>query len=95
MEQPQQQIAAPLVAHAETPASEKPRQRALDDPPRSPQALTRINPSASDSGGNATYTKGMSKGRGVIGLVGVELRRALARTTRLPSWSDDRRDGVN
>ena len=95
MEQALEQVGPPLVAHAEAAAAEQPGERALDHPAVSPEPLAGVDPAAGDPWGDAASAEGTAQVRGVVGLVGVQLGRALARTTRLPSWADDRRDGVD
>ena len=95
VQQPLEQVGAPLVAHPQAAATEEPRKTPLDDPPVPPQSLGGVDAAASDARGDAPATQGTTQRGRVVGFIGVEFGRALARTTRLPPWADDRRDGIN
>jgi hypothetical protein len=58
------------------------------------QSLARVDPTAGNAGRDTASAKGAAKFRGVVGLVGVQVGRALARTPRPPARADDRWDRV-
>ncbi len=95
MEQSLQQIRAPLVADAEATTAEQPGERALDHPPAPTEPLARVTPTAGKTGRDAAKSQSPAQRRGIVGLVRVQLGRALPWPPRLPAPTDDRRDGVD
>ena len=86
-------VVAPLVAHLQPPKAVRPRQRPFHHPTMPSQPLAGLNTAPGDARGYTPLTKRLAAARGVVGLVGVQLLRALARsaTARLA----DRLDGVH
>src|SRR5215216_5934934 len=82
VEQPLQQVGAPLVAHAEAAAAEQPGEAALDDPAVPPQPFGGVDATAGDPRGDAAGTQRAALLGGVVRLVRVQLGRTLPRTTR-------------
>jgi hypothetical protein len=87
VQEPLEEVGPALVANPEAAAAEQPGERALDDPPVSPQPLARIDPAPRDPRGNAASAQATAQVRGIVGLVSVELGRALARPPRFPRGS--------
>ena len=90
-----EQIGPPLVAHAQPTKAEQPGKRALHHPAVPPKPLGGVNPAASNAWGDAASVQGTADLRRVVGLVGMELGRALLRTPGSPTRPDDGRDAVN
>jgi hypothetical protein len=95
VEQALEHVRSPLVAHAKPAAAEEPGVRPFHDPSMSPQSLAGVDATASNAWGDAASAQGTPEGRGVIGLVGVELGRTLTWSAWLPPWPDDRRNGID
>jgi hypothetical protein len=72
-----EQVGPPLVANAEAPAAEQPRQRSARPPSGAARAARGVDPAPGDARGDAASPEGASQGRGVVRLVGVQLGRAL------------------
>jgi hypothetical protein len=89
-----EQVRAAFVAHTEAAKTEQPGKCALDHPAVPAQSLARVDPTAGNAGRDTASAKGAAKFRGVVGLVGVQVGRALARTPRPPARADDRWDRV-
>jgi hypothetical protein len=90
-----EQIGPPLVAHAQPTKAEQPGKRSLDHPAMPPQPLGGVDPAAGKAWGDAASTKGAPQWQGIVRLVAMQLGRALARPSRLPTRADDRWDGIN
>jgi hypothetical protein len=60
-----------------------------------PQPLGGVDPAAGKAWGDAASTKGAPQWQGIVRLVAMQLGRALARPSRLPTRADDRWDGIN
>ena len=78
MRQPLEQVGASLVAHAKAAAAKQPRERTFDHPPVSTEPLAGVDPTPGDPGSDTPGTHCTAKNWIVIGIVGVELGRALA-----------------
>jgi hypothetical protein len=95
VEQALEQVGASLVAHTEAAIAHQPGLRPLDDPPIPAQSLGGVDAASRDARGDAPGTEGTPEGQGIVGLVSVQLGRTFARPTRLASWTDDCRNGVD
>lgn len=92
MEKSQVHIGAPLVPDAQAAVAVQPRERALDYPPMPAQPIARLNAWARDAWRNASPAQLLAQGLRVVGLVGVQLRGALARSAH---GALNRLDGVH
>ncbi len=95
VEQSLEEGGPPLVADAEAAAAEEPGQAPLHHPTVPAQPLGGVDPTSGEARRDSPGTEGSPQGRGIVGLVAVQLPWALARPPRLPSGSDNRRDGIN
>lgn len=95
VQQPLQEVGAPFVAHAKAAAAKQPGEGPLDHPPVPPEPLRRVDSAPGDPGTDAAGAQRTAKNRIVVGLVSVELGRALAGPAGLPSRAVDGRDGVD
>lgn len=86
-------VVAPLVAYLQPPVAVQPRQRPLHHPPVPAQPFAGLDAAPGDARDYAPFSESLSTPGEVVGLVGVQLLRALARatTTRLA----DRLNGVH
>jgi hypothetical protein len=73
--------------------SRRSAERALYDPALATEALVRLDAPAGDAGGDAAPSEVPSAAPEVVRLVGVELRRPLARASGLAARTKDGRDG--
>jgi hypothetical protein len=81
-----------FVADGEPAEAVKPGEGALDDPAMAAETLAGLDPLAGDPAADAASVQRPSAAAGVVGLVGVELSRPLAR--RAPGAADPR-DGID
>ena len=88
-------VRTPLVAHRQPPVPRQPRQRPLDHPPMPSQPLARVDAAPGDARLYPSLTERLSAAGKVVALVGVQLRRALARAARAARRTLDRLDGVH
>lgn len=94
MEQTLQHVGPPLIANPKPATAQKPGLGALDDPAVPSQPLAGVDPTASNTWGDAAGTQGTPQVGRVVGLVGVEFRRALPGPARSSSRADDGWNGV-
>src|SRR5215210_7097922 len=86
-------VVAALVADLQPPVAVHPRERSFHYPPVSAQLLAGLDASPGYPRGYASLPQGLAASREVVGLVGVQLLRAFARSaTRRFA---DRRDGIH
>jgi len=95
VEQALEQIGPPFVAHTEAAAPQQPGQRALHHPAVSSESFGGVDPTSRNPRRNATSAQGTAEVRGIVGLIGVEFGRSLARPARSPARSDDRGNVVD
>ena len=95
MEQPPEQVRPPLVAHPEATAAEQPGERPLHHPAVPSQSRRGVDPTTSNAWGDPARTHGTPEGRRVVGFVGVQLGRALTRSSWSAPRADDRGDGID
>ena len=72
-------VGSPLVADGEATELGKPRQGPLDDPPATSQPLAALNPAPGDAGLDAAAGQRLTTAAVVVGLVGMQPQRTLAR----------------
>ena len=85
-------VVPPLVADLQTPITVQPRERPLDHPPVPSQPLARFDAAPSDARGYASLPKRLATAREIVAFVGMQLLRALARSS---ARLTDRLDGVH
>ena len=95
VEQALEQIRSPFIAHTQATATEQPGERPLHHPPMPSQPLAGVDAATGKPRRDAPSTQRAPQGQGVVGLVGVELGRALPRTTRLAPRAGDGGNGIN
>src|SRR5215211_2341906 len=88
-------VVAPLVAYRQSAVAGEPCQRALHHPPVAPQPLAGVDPAPGDARLYAPLPQGLAAAGEVVGFVGVQLRRTLARPARKSAGPLDRLDGVH
>ena len=88
-------VGPPFVAHLEAAEAIEPRERAFHHPAIASEPLARFDAAPGNAGNDAPGPQRPSTPWVVVALVGVELRRALARSASLPMWEPQRRDGVD
>src|SRR4051794_11560982 len=69
-------VVAALVADGQPPAARDPGQGTLDHPPVAAEALAALDPAPGDARDDAAPAAGAAAAGVVVGLVGVQLRRA-------------------
>ena len=90
VEEPEQDVRAPLVADLQAPVADQPRQRPLHHVPVAAQPLARLDAAPGDPGRDAAPAQRQTAARVVVPLVAMQLGRALARPPRPPSRALDR-----
>jgi hypothetical protein len=88
-------VVPPLVADREPAVLRKPGQRALHDPPVTPQPLARVDSASGDAWDYAPPSQGFSTTREVVSLVGVELVGTLPRSAGTATRPPDRLDAIH
>src|SRR5215211_6721954 len=88
-------VRPPLIAHRQPAILAQPRQRTLHHPPVPSQLLARVDPTAGDAWGYIPPPQGLPAAGEVVGFVGVQLLRALARPSGFPTRPLDRLDAIH
>ena len=88
-------VRPPLIAHHQPAILAQPRQRTLHHPPVPSQLLARVDPTAGDAWGYIPPPQGLPAAGEVVGFVGVQLLRALARPSGFPTRPLDRLDAIH
>jgi hypothetical protein len=84
VEEPEQDVRAPLVADLQPPVADQPRQRPLHHVPVAAQPLARLDAAPGDPGRDAAPAQRQTAARVVVPLVAMQLGRALAGRPRGP-----------
>src|SRR5215211_1659916 len=88
-------VRPPLIAHRQPAILAQPRQRTLHHPPVPSQLLARVDPTAGDAWGYIPPPQGLPAAGEVVGFVGVQLLRALARPSGFPTRPLGRLDAIH
>jgi len=88
-------VVSALVAHRKPAILAQPSQRTLHHPPVPSQLLARVDPTAGDACLYAPLPQGLAAAGEVVGFVGMQLLRALARPTGFPTGALDRLDAIH
>src|SRR5215467_10682396 len=88
-------VRSPLVAHFEAAKAFEPGECALDYPPKSSEALVRFDTAPPNARNDTASAKRLATPRVIVALVRMQLCRTLARTSPLPLWPPQCRDGID
>ena len=95
VEQALEPVGPPFVTHPKAATTQQPGERALHHPAGSSESFGGVDPTSRNPRRNATSAQGTAEVRGIVGLIGVEFGRSLARPARSPARSDDRGNVVD